>query len=95
MLHILMRSPFETDMVLFINMLESLDDVLMLQNSVIMALEDNIFLKQLLSLSVFLYVLEDDLCARGLLKKISSCVQVIDYKKFVNLTEQHEKQILW
>ena len=95
MLHTLMRSPFETNMVLLMNMLESCDDVVMLQNSVILALEKNVFLKRLLSFSVFLYVLEEDLCARGITKKISSGVTIINYQKFVNLTAKNKNQMLW
>lgn len=90
-----MRSPFEINMVLLMSMLKSLDDVLMLQNSVVLALEKNIFIKKLLTYSVFLYVLEEDLCARGLLNKVSSYVRVVNYKKFVDLTVKNEKQMSW
>ncbi|AAO27179.1 hypothetical protein bbp_473 [Buchnera aphidicola str. Bp (Baizongia pistaciae)] len=95
MLHILMRSPFETNMVLLMNMLESVDDILMLQNSVVLALKNNVFLNKILSYSVSMYALKQDLCARGILDNISPNVNVIGYNRFVDLTVKHKQQMSW
>ncbi|XBC37615.1 MAG: sulfurtransferase complex subunit TusB [Buchnera aphidicola (Meitanaphis elongallis)] len=95
MLHILMRSPFEINMILLIDLLKSNDDIVALQDGVIISIDNNIFLNRLLSVPIVLHVLKQDICARGIQNKISNKVVVIDYLKFVCLTIKHEKQISW
>lgn len=95
MLHILMRSPFEINMILLIDLLRSDDDVIALQDSSIIAIDKNIFLKELLSIPIELYVIKQDVYARGIQEKISSKVNIIDYLQFVFLTVKHEKQMSW
>ncbi|QCI23486.1 sulfurtransferase complex subunit TusB [Buchnera aphidicola] len=95
MLHILMRSPFEINMILLIDLLRSNDDVVVLQDSVILSVNDNIFLKKLLSIPIVLYAIKQDVYARGIQKIISYKVNVIDYVQFVYLTKKHKKQMSW
>ncbi|XBC41729.1 MAG: sulfurtransferase complex subunit TusB [Buchnera aphidicola (Kaburagia rhusicola rhusicola)] len=95
MLHILMRSPFEINMILLIDLLRSNDDVIALQDSVIIAIDKNIFLKELLSIPIGLYVIKQDVYARGIQSKISSKVNIVDYLQFVFLTVKHKKQMSW
>ncbi|MCL9776343.1 sulfurtransferase complex subunit TusB [Vibrio methylphosphonaticus] len=42
-----------------------------------------------------MFVLHEDLQARGLGENVLKSVQVIDFKGFVSLTEQHESSITW
>ncbi|XBC44312.1 MAG: sulfurtransferase complex subunit TusB [Buchnera aphidicola (Schlechtendalia peitan)] len=95
MLHILMRSPFQMDMLLLTNFLKSNDDLVTLQDSVIITIDDNIFIKNLLSIPIQIYAIKQDIYARGIQKKISDKVNIIDYVQFVLLTEKHKKQISW
>ncbi|XBC38131.1 MAG: sulfurtransferase complex subunit TusB [Buchnera aphidicola (Floraphis choui)] len=95
MLHILMRSPFEINMILLVDLLKSNDDVIALQDSVIISIDGNIFLKQMLSIPVVLYVMKQDIRARGIQKKVSNKVNIIDYLQFVVLTVKHKKQMSW
>lgn len=95
MLHTLMHSPFEINMVLLIGILKSFDDLVMFQDGVILSLKNNIFLDRLFSCSVVLHVLELDLCARGIKNKVSAHINLIDYHEFVLLTEKHKNQMFW
>ncbi|MGF1751266.1 sulfurtransferase complex subunit TusB [Vibrio cionasavignyae] len=42
-----------------------------------------------------IFVLREDLQARGLDGSSTKAVQVIDFKVFVSLTEQHETSVTW
>ncbi|XBC40703.1 MAG: sulfurtransferase complex subunit TusB [Buchnera aphidicola (Nurudea yanoniella)] len=95
MLHILMRSPFEINMILLIDLLTSNDDVVALQDSVIIAIDNNMFLKKILSIPVKLYAMKKDIYARGIQKKISNSIHIINYFELVLLTKKHNKQISW
>ncbi|QIE02206.1 sulfurtransferase complex subunit TusB [Buchnera aphidicola] len=95
MLHTLMKSPFETNINLIISMLKKSDDFLGLQDGVLIGLKNNIFLKQLIQSSVRLYLIKDDVYARGIQKNISSKFNLISYVYFVSLTLKHQKQMNW
>lgn len=95
MLHTLMRSPFEINMVLLMNMLKLYDDIVLLQNSVVLALKNNIFIDNLLSFSITLYVIKSDVYARGIQQKISPDVTLIDYDQFIFLVTKHKQQMSW
>lgn len=95
MLHTLMKSPFETNISLIISMLKKSDDFLALQDGVLIALQGNIFLKSIIMSSVKLYLIKEDVYARGIHKKISSEFILISYIHFVSLTLKHKKQMTW
>ncbi|XBC39182.1 MAG: sulfurtransferase complex subunit TusB [Buchnera aphidicola (Nurudea shiraii)] len=95
MLHILTRSPFEVNMILLVNFLKSDDDIVVLQDGVIIAINGNVILNKFLSIPVKIYVLKNDINARGIQKKISNKVYVINYSEFVLLTIKHNKQMSW
>lgn len=95
MLHTLMNSPFKSNMILLFNILKKSDDLLALQDGVIIAVDKNYFLRDLLNSSANLYVLKEDLAARGLCKKIATGFMMIDYQKFVFLTEKNQQQMNW
>ncbi|CAL4325358.1 Protein TusB [Buchnera aphidicola (Eriosoma grossulariae)] len=95
MLHILINSPCYCNLELLSSMLEHQDDLIALQDGVLIAIEHNIFLKKINLNSVMLYVLKEDIIARGLSVYISSQFSIIDYNYFVNLTVKNHKQITW
>jgi tRNA 2-thiouridine synthesizing protein B len=90
-----MKSPFETNISFFSGMLKKTDDFLALQDGVLIALIDNIFLKKITFSSENLYVIKEDVYARGIHKNISSSFILISYIDFVNLTLKNKKQIIW
>ncbi len=95
MLHTLMKSPFETNISLVISMLKKSDDFLALQDGVLIALTGNIFLKSIIMSSAKLYIIKEDVYARGIHKNISSSFVLISYIHFVSLTLKHKKQMTW
>ncbi|WP_343189415.1 sulfurtransferase complex subunit TusB [Buchnera aphidicola] len=96
MLHILMNSPFKNNNInRFSKMIDFFDDFLAIQDGVIISLKNNYFIKLIKSLTKNLYVLEEDLLARGFRKNISSIFFVINYEQFVFLTVKNKKQISW
>ncbi|WP_367682259.1 sulfurtransferase complex subunit TusB [Buchnera aphidicola] len=60
-----------------------------------MALIDNIFLEKIILSSSNLYVIKEDVYARGLQKNISSHFTLINYIHFVSLTLKHRQQMSW
>jgi len=90
-----MKSPFEANISLLISMLKTSDDFLALQDGVLIALKDNIFLKKIIMSSVKLYLIKEDVYARGLHQNISSKFVLISYIHFVSLTLKHKKQMTW
>lgn len=95
MLHTLMKSPFEVNMSLVFKMLNKSDDFLALQDGVIVALMDNIFLEGIILSAAKLYVIKEDVYARGMHQKISSAFILISYAHFVLLTLKNKKQMTW
>lgn len=95
MLHTLMNSPFRCDWAAMVRLLSSGDDVLLLQDGVIAALEGNPALEVLRKASVSLFVLQDDLDARGLSGQISNAITVISYTDFVTLVVKNAQQMNW
>jgi tRNA 2-thiouridine synthesizing protein B len=90
-----MKSPFEINVSFLISMLKKSDDFLALQDGVLIALTDNIFLKSIVLSPVKLYLIKEDVYARGIHKNISSKFVLISYIHFVSLTLKHKKQMTW
>ncbi|KFD22213.1 TusB family tRNA 5-methylaminomethyl-2-thiouridine synthase [Tatumella ptyseos ATCC 33301] len=95
MLHTLMHSPWQSDIAGRISLLSEDDDVLLLQDGVLAALEGNPFAKMLLQSPATIYVLEEDLLARGLTEQISANMCKVGYNGFVELTIRHPQQLVW
>jgi len=95
MLHTLMHSPFKSNMILLLNILKKNDDFLALQDGVLIGLNNNYFLKKMLQSSANLYLLKEDVYARGIYKRISTDFTLINYNKFVFLTEKNTQQMNW
>ncbi|WP_130832229.1 sulfurtransferase complex subunit TusB [[Erwinia] mediterraneensis] len=95
MLHTLMQSPWQCDTDTLLRMLSTGDDLLLLQDGVLGALTDSNMLEKLLAAPATLWVLQEDVEARGLSAQISSKVRLVDYTDFVDLTAKHQQQMAW
>lgn len=95
MLHTLSHSPWQLDISAQLRLIVEGDDVLLLSDGVIAALEGSRFLDLLRSAPITLYALEEDIVARGLSGQISSSVVRVSYTDFVRLTVKHTRQLTW
>ncbi|KGD81830.1 tRNA 2-thiouridine synthesizing protein B [Pantoea sp. PNA 14-12] len=95
MLHTLFHSPTYSDIESLTRLLMPEDDLLLLQDGVLAAIEGSRALEQLRASGAKLWALEDDLNARGLSTQISPVVQSVDYTFFVALTVKHQQQMAW
>ncbi|NJD00688.1 sulfurtransferase complex subunit TusB [Candidatus Erwinia dacicola] len=95
MLHTLMTSPFRCDIAALLRLLGDGDDVLLLQDGVIAALEGSPALEALLNAPISLYVLQEDVEARGLSAQISTNVVSVGYTNFVALVVKNPQQMTW
>lgn len=95
MLHTLRHSPWQCDIAELLRMLQPGDDLLLIQDGVIAALEGGRYLESLLAAPITVYVLEEDIHARGLSAQISGSVVRVGYTDFVRLTVKHPSQMSW
>lgn len=95
MLHTLRYSPWQCDIAELLRMLQPGDDLLLIQDGVIAALEGGRYLESLLAAPITVYVLEEDIHARGLSAQISGSVVRVGYTDFVRLTVKHSAQMAW
>ncbi|QCI26931.1 sulfurtransferase complex subunit TusB [Buchnera aphidicola (Thelaxes californica)] len=95
MLHILMSSPFKTNIDYIVKFLNDFDDFLALQNGVLIALKNNVFLRHFKKKKVTLFVLQEDIIARGLEYQVSKIFHIINYTQFVTLTVKNKHQMKW
>ena len=95
MLHTLSRSPWQHDISAQLRLVSEGDDLLLLSDGVIAALEGSRFLDLLNEAPISLYALREDIEARGLSGQISSSVVRVSYTDFVRLTVKHTRQLTW
>ena len=96
MLHTVTRSPFQShSLTQCLQFICPSDEILLLEDAVIVALSKNIYFDLIKNIGVKIYLLEADIIARGLQDKCDKDIDVIDYKGFVLLTEQHDKHMKW
>ncbi|MDO6407938.1 sulfurtransferase complex subunit TusB [Pantoea phytobeneficialis] len=95
MLYTLMHSPWQCDIDTLLLLLEPQDDLLLLQDGVTAALLGSAMLEKLQNTPAKLWVLQEDVVARGLVEQISTSVTCVDYTEFVALTAKHQQQIAW
>lgn len=95
MLHILRRSPFHTDFDTLLRCMSEGDDLLLLQDGVIAAVNGTRYLERLLAAPISISALHEDLEARGLTAQISTKIDRVGYNDFVRLTVKHDRQITW
>ncbi|MGK3142387.1 sulfurtransferase complex subunit TusB [Pantoea sp. C2G6] len=95
MLHTLFHSPAHSDLETLLLMASEGDDLLLLQDGVLAALAGSRALAQLSACKATLWVLDEDVQARGLAGQISTNVRSVDYTGFVTLTVRHQQQMVW
>ncbi len=95
MLHTLSRSPWQCDIDALISMLREGDELLLIQDGVLAALDGSRFVEILCNAPITVSALRDDLDARGLSGQISAKIDVVSYTDFVNLTVTHASQMNW
>lgn len=95
MLFTLAKSPQQCDLAALIRLIGEGDALLLMQDGVIAALENGPAQSHISSLTCPVYVLLEDLEARGLAGQISHNLTRVDYTGFVDLTEKHRQHIAW
>ena len=95
MLHTLFHSPAYSDIDSLSLLLSPDDDLLLLQDGVLAAMQGSKAFEKLSASGVNVWALEADLNARGLGEQISPIVQPVDYTFFVALTVKHRQQMAW
>ncbi len=95
MLYTVSRSPYHDDFNAMLGLVSDADAVLLIQNGVLLGIKGNRYLTALLRSGASVYVLQEDLAARGLIEQISDRVRVIDYNGFVSLTVKHQQHFSW
>lgn len=95
MLHTLAHSPWQCDMATLLRSVCIGDDLLLMSDGVIAALEGGQYLELLLNAPITVHVLKEDIDARGLSGQISSSATRVSYNDFVSLVVKHETQMRW
>ncbi|ADW71950.1 MULTISPECIES: sulfurtransferase complex subunit TusB [Rahnella] len=95
MLFTLANSPQHCDFSLLIHMIAQDDALLLMQDGVLAALDGSEACNLMSQHVQSIYVLSEDLAARGLVGQISHRITLIDYTGFVALTEKHTQQTAW
>ncbi|AVY97354.1 sulfurtransferase complex subunit TusB [Lelliottia sp. WB101] len=95
MLHTLSHSPWQCDIDGLLRMLADGDDLLLIQDGVLAAIEGSRFVEMLNNAPITVSALKEDIDARGLTAQISSKIDVVSYTDFVNLSLKHTTQMSW
>lgn len=99
MLHIINKSPFENTS--FASCLQHAlpnSNILLIEDAVLAAVANTACEKNIahgIQQHISFYALKPDIEARGILDKITSHVQLIDYAEFVELTIKHHPIQTW
>jgi len=95
MLYSISRSPYQCDLVYLLRLVTPQDDIVFLQDGVVALIKKGIVYNLMLSQLKNLFVLEDDLLARGLRYQVTDNIRVINYNAFVELTTKHRQYLAW
>lgn len=95
MLHTISHSLIEIDTTALFALIGKNDVILLLQNGVTAAILHSDHWQQLKRLTNPIYVLSEDVKARGLLAFLAPKIILIDYMQFVQLTTEHFPQTAW
>lgn len=95
MLHTLRHSPWQCDIKGLLRMLGEGDDLLLIQDGVLAAIEGSRFVEILNNAPITVSALKEDIDARGLVGQISAKIDAVSYTDFVNLTVKHTTQMSW
>ncbi|EMV7410937.1 TPA: sulfurtransferase complex subunit TusB [Enterobacter soli] len=95
MLHTLSHSPWQCDIEALVKMLREGDDLLLIQDGVLAAIEGSRFVEILTNAPISVSALKEDIDARGLAGQISAKIDVVGYTDFVNIAVTHSSQMNW
>lgn len=95
MLHTLSVSPWHVDIDAMLRLVKPGDDLFLLSDGVVAAIDGGRFLEILQSAPITLHALQDDIEARGLAGQIADSVGRVSYTDFVRLTVKHAGQLAW
>ncbi|WP_407331567.1 sulfurtransferase complex subunit TusB [Enterovibrio sp. 27052020O] len=96
MLHTVSSSPFSSPSLGHcLRYAEQQSEILLIEDAVIAAIDCGQWQQPLTSSGCRIYVLREDLVARGINHKITKSFEVVDMNGFVGLTERHVKQMKW
>ncbi|MDD9246638.1 sulfurtransferase complex subunit TusB [Enterobacter soli] len=95
MLHTLSHSPWQCDIEALVRLLREGDDLLLIQDGVLAAIEGSRFVEILTNAPISVSALKEDIDARGLAGQISAKIDVVGYTDFVNLAVTHSSQMNW
>ncbi|ALB64338.1 tRNA 5-methylaminomethyl-2-thiouridine synthase TusB [Cronobacter condimenti 1330] len=95
MLYTLSHSPWQCDINALLRLVRSGDDLLLMQDGILAALNDSRFAAALLATPARVFALQNDVEARGVSAQISGNIEMISYNDFVKLTVKHASQMAW
>ncbi|ABP62416.1 sulfurtransferase complex subunit TusB [Enterobacter sp. 638] len=95
MLHTLSHSPWHADIEGLLRMLGDGDELLLIQDGVLAAIDGGRFIEILNNAPIKVIALKDDIDARGLAGQISTKIDVVGYTDFVKLAIKHPTQMSW
>ncbi|GBU12516.1 mnm(5)-s(2)U34-tRNA synthesis 2-thiolation protein [Enterobacterales bacterium] len=95
MLFTLANSPQSCDLTALLRLVGPRDALLLMQDGVLAAVRNSEAGERLGALGLPVYVLSEDLAARGLIGQILHSATLIDYTGFVALTEKHPQHMAW
>ncbi|UDG81196.1 Protein TusB [Candidatus Hartigia pinicola] len=92
MLYIISTSPFQCDFRFILRLITPRDTILLIQDGVIAVISQSMHFRSLYEKGAKIYVLNEDVNARGLQNMISEQVILASYEDFVWLTANHKQQ---
>ncbi|WP_225639645.1 sulfurtransferase complex subunit TusB [Candidatus Profftia sp. (ex Adelges kitamiensis)] len=95
MLHTMSKSPNKADFTTLCAIVNKNDAIILIQDGILCGLVNTYSLRNLRSISTFLYALKVDVYARGLSARLSSNIVLISYNQFVELSVKHKQQLYW
>ncbi len=102
MLHIIKTSPFSSsaleNCLRYTNVnanAKSKSAILLIEDAVVAAVDNNRWQQALLSSPHDIYVLSDDVEARGIMAQVNSSFSMLDMVGFVALTAAHKTSLSW
>ncbi|KXF82868.1 sulfurtransferase complex subunit TusB [Enterovibrio coralii] len=96
MLHTVNSSPFSSSsLAVCLRYADRHCEILLIEDAVAAAISGGEWQQKLAASGHRIYVLKDDVIARGLQGKVESPFEVIEMEDFVELTERHVTQMKW
>ncbi|UJF19199.1 sulfurtransferase complex subunit TusB [Vibrio sp. SS-MA-C1-2] len=96
MLHLIKKSPFQSQLVKqCLQYSSNQDAILLYQDGIYAGLSGSECATLLKNSNLEIYILTPDLEARGLEDKIEQSFKRVDYKGFVGLTARFDKTVTW